>query len=515
LAAADFNGDGNLDLAVATGQNSPAQILLGNGDGTFAVSSLAVDALTGRVIAGDFNHDGTPDLLVFDIELLGNGDGTFRAGPPITLPGPNRYVFLGDFNGDGILDLASVANDRGSIAEISFGSADGSFAQPFITNFRGGPHNAVAADFDGDGKTDVFGAGMPPLSGLTPVGGLSLGRGDGTFNVVANGFGFSINPIQGATPFPGFTAMGDIDGNGSPDVVIATGSAILVARNTSGQPPLLAQVSANVTDALGGASALTGTVSLGGPAPVGGAVVALASSDPTASFPNGNMVAIPAGAQSANFTISTAVVAASTPVTISGSYNSVTQTGAFTIVPPFSLQSISIGPASLFGMFGGNRAVGAVTLSGPVADGTVISLVTDKPSAISIPATVSVAPGATTATFAISAQPVTADTPVTISASLQGVTASGTMTVRKETASVVVTKSQYTISKSQLNVEATSTDQVSLLQVFNASTGALVGTMPAVGGGKFVGQFTAKGSFTTLAVQSSVGGLAIASVPQK
>jgi hypothetical protein len=166
-------------------------------------------------------------------------------------------------------------------------------------------------------------------------------------------------------------------------------------------------------------------------------------------------------------------------------------------------------------MSGGNRAVGAVTLSGPAADGTVVSLVTDKPGAISIPATVSVSPGATTAFFAIAAQPVTADTPVTISASLQGVTISGTMTVRKETASVIVTKSQYTISKSQLNVEATSTDAVLSLQVFNASTGALVGTMPAVGGGKFVGQFTVKGPFTTVAVQSSVGGLAIASVPQK
>jgi hypothetical protein len=517
LATADFNGDGNLDLVVATGQSSTAQVLLGNGDGTFAVSSLAVNAPTGSVIAGDFNHDGTPDLLVFNVELLGNGDGTFRVGPPITLPGPNRYVFLGDFNGDGVLDLASVASgSRGStISEISFGLADGSFAQPFITNFRGGPHNAVAADFDGDGKADVFGAGMPPLSGLTPVGGLSLGKGDGTFNVVANGFGFSINPIQGATPFPAFAAVGDIDGNGSPDVVIATGSAILVARNTSGQPPLLAQVTANATSVLGGMSAVTGTASLGGPAPVGGAVVALASSDPAASFPNGNTIVIPAGATSANFTFSTAVVAASTPVTISGSYNSVMQTGAFTIVPPFSLQSISISPASLFGMFGGNPAVGTLTLSGPVADGTVISLVTEKPGAISIPATVSVAPGATTAAFAIAAQPVTADTPVTISASLQAVTVSGTVMVRRETASVVLTKSEYTVSKAQLKVEATSTDAVSSLQVFNASTGQLVGSMPAVGGGKFVGQFIVKAPFTTAAVQSSVGGLAIAPVPQK
>ena len=515
LAAADFNGDGKLDLAVATGPSSPVQILLGNGDGTFSISSLGVNPVSGGVLAGDFNQDGTPDLIAGGLELLGNGDGTFRSGPPLTVPGVSPYVFLGDFNGDGRIDLATVANgSRGNkVSEISFGLPDGSFALPFITNFRGGPKNAVAADFDGDGKTDIFGAGIS-IPGLSS-GGLFLGSDNGTFTVATSGFGVNINPVQGATPFPGFAAAGDLDGNGSPDVVIATGSGILVARNTSGQPPLLAQVSTNTVSVLGGATAVTGTVSLGGTAPSEGALVALESSDPAAGFPNGSTVLIPAGSQSANFTISTTAVTTATPVTISASYNSVTQSGTFTVVPSFSLQSVSVSPASLFGMFGGNRSVGTVTLSGPVADGVVIGLATDNPRAISIPPTVAVAPGATTAAFVILAQPVTADTPVTISASFQGITVSGTVTVRKETASLVISKSQYTVSKTQLNVEATSTDVVSSLQVFNATTGALVGNMPNVGGGKFVGQFRVAGPFTSVAVQSSAGGLAIASVPQK
>jgi hypothetical protein len=87
--------------------------------------------------------------------------------------------------------------------------------------------------------------------------------------------------------------------------------------------------------------------------------------------------------------------------------------------------------------------------------------------------------------------------------------------VRAETATVVITKSQYTVNKSQLNVEATSTDHVLILQIYNATTGAFVGNIPAVGNGKFVGQLNVAGPFTTVAVQSTVGGLAVAAVPQK
>ncbi len=133
-----------------------------------------------------------------------------------------------------------------------------------------------------------------------------------------------------------------------------------------------------------------------------------------------------------------------------------------------------------------------------------------------LPASVSVPPGATFATFPVNAvTSVPADTSVAVSGSLQGQTASTTVVVRAETHTIIITKSQYTVSKSQLNVEATSTDRVGLLQIYNANTGAFVGTIPAVGNGKFVGQLTAHGPFTTVAVQSTVGGLAVAAVPQK
>jgi hypothetical protein len=94
-------------------------------------------------------------------------------------------------------------------------------------------------------------------------------------------------------------------------------------------------------------------------------------------------------------------------------------------------------------------------------------------------------------------------------------TQSSLVAVRKETATVTVTKAEYVVSKGQLSVEASSTDRVASLQVFNANTGALVGTIPLVNVGKFVGQLHVTGSLTSVAAQSSVGGLSIAAVVQK
>jgi len=286
---------------------------------------------------------------------------------------------------------------------------------------------------------------------------------------------------------------------------------------------VLKQLTLNAGFVVGGATALSGTVSLDGPALPGGALVTLSSSDPAASFPGGNTVVVPAGSQAATFSISTAAVAASTPVTISATKDRVTLNSQFTVVPPFAISSVSVSPASLFGMFGGNPAVGTVTLSGPAADGVAVSLASANAAVVALPASVSVRPGATTATFSLNALAVTVDTPVAVSGSFQGTTVSGTVTVLNGLDTVVVTKAEYVPSKNQLKVEATSTNSAATLRVFNATPGSIringlppvVGTMSNAGGGKFVGQFVAGGPFNSVAVQSSQGGLKTAPVAQK
>ena len=120
---ADFNSDGNPDLAVANFLDNNLSILLGNGDGTF---ETRVNYPTGTnpnsLAGGDLNGDGKLDLVTANNAsnasvLLGNGDGTFQTHVDYgTGSGPDQ-VAIGDFNGDGRLDLA-IANGTSNTISI-------------------------------------------------------------------------------------------------------------------------------------------------------------------------------------------------------------------------------------------------------------------------------------------------------------------------------------------------------------------------------------------------------------
>jgi hypothetical protein len=118
VAIADFNRDGNPDLAVANGSGTVINVLLGNGDGTFQTAvRYFTNGFSDGIAVGDFNGDGMPDIAVADSlfsagvsVLLGNGDGTFQ--PPTYYPDGKTVSFIaaGDFNGDYKPDLV-VADD--------------------------------------------------------------------------------------------------------------------------------------------------------------------------------------------------------------------------------------------------------------------------------------------------------------------------------------------------------------------------------------------------------------------
>jgi FG-GAP-like repeat len=572
LLAGDFNGDGKLDLALASSSiiANPApgtggspffdvynlEILVNRGDGTFAttdtpVSGLSAAGVPSPLIVADFDGDGKPDLVSSDgTVLLSNGNGTFRTVP--TSAGTvHASGAIGDFNGDGRLDMAGFGpggGNRGHIfpppaSVMSFGLPGGNFGPAFVSNFitsvvtitnnglttnvTFNGDNFIAADFNGDGKLDF--AGFRDLS---------YGTGDGQFNPTFNTYDFvSALHFQGFagefTP-PLLVAAGDLDRDGAPDLIaLGDGNSVQVALNAGGPAPKLAQFGLLDSPALtqiskavvgGGAPSITGEVALGSPAPTGGAVVNLASSSPVISFPGGTRLVIPAGSQLADFKVSTTAVAVPTTVTISANVHFVTLKSSLIVVPPFSLASLS--PVAVLGTFGGNAGKGTVTLSGPAADGVVVHLVSANPAVLTVPASIAVAPGATTATFSMTANHVDANTVVNVTGTLGTTSRIGAVTVTSQSATVVVQKAEYVVKKGQLTVQATSTnlaafpgELVPSLRVYNASTGTLIGLIRVAGINKGIGTFTGgfniTGSLTSIAVQDSGGGVAVAAVAQK
>jgi hypothetical protein len=177
VAVADYNNDGNLDLATSNNDGS-ATILLGNGDGTFkpAVNINLTPSATSTcgdpdaIVSADLNTDAKQDIAIACTGgtvsiLLGNGDGTFQT--PVSYStisgtagsGPEA-IAVGDFDGKNGLDV--VIADTSNAAVILLNNGNGTFAPPGTTTTTtacatagNGAFGVSAADFNGDGKPDL------------------------------------------------------------------------------------------------------------------------------------------------------------------------------------------------------------------------------------------------------------------------------------------------------------------------------------------------------------------------
>ncbi len=243
ICAGDFNSDSILDLGVAVGGIDSVAVLLGNGDGTFDTAEyVAVGDFPDALCCGDFDLDGDLDLATANAAsgdvsvLLGNGDGTF--GPAAGFPagsGP-RAVCTGDFDNDGSLDLAVANSDSDSVSVLP-GNGDGTFGPATSHSAGGRPHSVCTGDFSEDGNVDLAVANLTANS-------VSVLIGDGN-----GGFGPRVNYAVGTGPRS--VAAADLNGDGSLD--------LLSANESSGNVSLL------FGDGSGGFGAAVNYPAAGGP----------------------------------------------------------------------------------------------------------------------------------------------------------------------------------------------------------------------------------------------------------
>ena len=230
MLAFDFNGDHNLDLAVANSTSNDVSILLGRGDGTFASAvNYPVAGGASSLATGDFNGDGRADLVTSGAKNLsflpGNGNGAFGAAVNLSLPITPTALAPGDFNKDGKLDLA-VSDSSGGTVSILLGDGTGRFPteNDYVAGYE--PAELFATDLDGDGNLDVvIATGHPDVlapNQYTRTVMAFLGRGDGA--------------LIGPPTYPAGArlsalALADFDGDGKPDVAAAAGDVwILLSR---------------------------------------------------------------------------------------------------------------------------------------------------------------------------------------------------------------------------------------------------------------------------------------------
>jgi hypothetical protein len=267
LAVGDLDADGIPDLALLQQESDWIEILPGDGHGGFGTPrSLPLYTIALSVAACDLNRDGHTDLIVCSLDpgtmrvWYGHANGVLTAGPEVPVSGQMVSVITADLDQDGLPDVALAARDQNTIS-VLHQSASGSFAiARSFASLSAQVEEVVSADVNGDGHPDLVytgggiccvlgdGAGgfsSPLLSSSHTWGGLAVadldldglpdvvtsftaggitilkGRGDGSFGSPVD--------LRAGFSWTREFAVGDVDGNGWPDIVATVRSTSEVA----------------------------------------------------------------------------------------------------------------------------------------------------------------------------------------------------------------------------------------------------------------------------------------------
>jgi Bacterial Ig-like domain (group 3)/FG-GAP-like repeat len=386
IVTADFNGDGIPDLAVANEGSNNVTILLGNGNGTFtatATSPSTGDKPTG-IVTADFSANGKLDLAVADggvTVLLGDGTGNFVAGATSALYGDGPVpIVIGDFNGDGIVDLAAVQSGGmlGGYVDIALGNGSGGFTaasydgQVIDDDIGRDGFSVTVGDFNGDGISDLA---APANNGYLTGGQVGVylavdqtatATGNGIAVPVATGTSEVVASYPGNSIFSASTsvAIPPVLQEGTPQMILLVGPNPACFGTSV---TLTAEVMANnVIPTDTPAPTPTGTVAfydgsnLLGTGTLNGSGVATLATYATSTFAVGSNSLTASYGGDANYTRANSAAVALTATAIGTAVPTVTVTPTSTTLPSTQTDSVAV---SFTGAAGSPTPTGSVTLS--------------------------------------------------------------------------------------------------------------------------------------------------------
>jgi sugar lactone lactonase YvrE len=457
----------------------------------YAINQGTETVVTGSSASFTLTENGTHSIAYWAVDNSGNVETTKYAtvridkvAPVTTLTRSGGQITLSAADAHSGVSKTKVQVNGGAVADYTGAFADTVHTVTYWSEDVAGNVESAKTEIINPGVQSISASQVRLPGGFGVIGIVTLDKtapfGGTVVNLASSNMGVVTVDATVTVPEGATTATFDIDANPVANDTVVSVSASKYETSQSLlltiQAPTPSSLSYQSTTLSGGTST-TATISISGPAPVGGTVVSLASSSLSALVPTS--VTIPSGQMTATFTVSTNLVANDTSAVISAIVYGVKVKSTLSILGP-KVTSVTLASASIAS---GATTTGTVTLStnAPVG-GKVVTLSSSNTGVATVPVSVTVPVGTRTATFTITAGTVAANTAVTITAATNGSTGTASVTVTPPAAALSTLTTNVTAATGGVNVTGTVTltraAPTGGAVVTLASSSTTVGTVP-------------------------------------